>query len=330
MPQPSTPSQEPNIRLPMAVRRQIERVNAMSNPDPDTPPAGDAVNADPNPAPATPQPAPIEPPITTAPEQPGEPIIKAPAGKENDPIYWRNRFSAVHGMLESLRRQRLDEKRDTDARIAQLQQQLAEVQRAQPAAPQAVDLTEFFSPAEIEQYGEDQLTTVARAAVAAATKQLRGVVEQEVAPLRERQEREARATEEQAQQDFLLALAGLVPDYQEVDAGDDWKGWLTQRDPVSRIQRQMLLNARVQERDAEGVAELFNAFKSTLNPRATPPVAPAAQAGTVDGVPQPTAALGAPTDAEIRAHYKDRKLGKLTKKQMDEFDARLARFKSAA
>lgn len=320
MPQ-TAPSRESSVRLPRAVRAQVERINALAESiAPETPapiaepaaPAAPAAEA--APSASTPPAAPVAAP-TAPPASPADP-------RATDPSYWEQRFRVTQGMLEKERRERNADRDRFDEQLSELRQQLSEAQRTQaPSSAPAIDVTQFFTPEQIEQYGEEQCRTIAAVAVKASAEQARTAVEAELKPIREQHKAQNERTQKDRVNTFWDKLADEVPDYEEVNATDGWKLWLAEEDPATGMQRQELLSMHQQGLRADRIALMFKAYKAT---QATPPVSPSGRAGPPAAPQAPNAPAGGyPSPAEIRDYYKRAAIGKVSDRERSEFEARL-------
>ncbi len=312
MPQTAA-SLESTVRLPRAVRERSARIAAMSEP-PAPPPATETPPAV---VPAIEEPGPSSPPAPPPPAPPADP-------RESDPQYWAQRFRVTQGMLDRERRDRVADQDRTDQAIAELREQLRTAQQQQPSPPSKIDLSAFFTPEQIEQYGQEQCETLTAVAVKAAREQTQAAIAEAMQPIREERERNAEQSKRVQQQAFVGALAELVPDFEAIDATDGWKLWLAQEDDATGYIRQALLDTYVRDRRADRVAKLFQAYQQTHVAPPAPPVTPSGRGGP-PAAPQPAVvpALGYPTKEEIRAHYKGAAIGKKTDKEIAEFEARL-------
>lgn len=62
---------------------------------------------------------------------------------------------------------------------------------------------------------------------------------------------------------FFEKLEQLVPDWEAINADARWLDWLKQPDPISGIQRQLLLSKARTQYDVRRVVEIFNQFKTS-------------------------------------------------------------------
>ena len=325
---------DPN--LPRAVRAQLQRVNdrlqsrlAAGNEPTPTPapttapdggapaPAATATNDDSQPAPAA------------APAASASPAPSAAAdSRENDPVYWKQRFKVTEGMLQ----RRSEEVRSLDQQITDLQEQIA-ILKAQSATQTTSkpDLSAFFTPEQIENFGEAQCEAMAGAAMTAARQQAQTLIDAEVKPIRDRAQQSAKQADEDAKAAFWEKLAELEPEYEVINARQDWLAWLAEPDEATGLVRQDILDRHRRARNAAGVAKVFQAFKGGSKPRPTPPVSAPRGAAPAEATQAPAAATakGYPTREEIREFYKRSATGKVKQAEREEFEARL-RLKHAA
>jgi len=320
-------------QLPRAVLRRSAAINDRlrarnaRQPDlatPEVPKAPEVAVATDATPPGNPAPAPT--PATPSNTPPADP-------RENDPVYWRHRYKTLEGVLRVERADRKAEREQHDREVTQLQEQVRTLQTtARPA--EKPDLTKLFTPEQIEQFGEAQLTAVASAAQTAARAQAQELIQQEVKPLRDRQQ----ARDEQAAKDreaeYLAKLTELVPDCAEIDASDEWKLWLMEVDEDTEERRQDTLMRYHSAKKAAQVAKLFNKFKreSAPPPVSAPMVTPHG-GGTPAGAEVPAAGavpnLSVPTEAEIRdftrraATIKPGQRGYVTDQERKAFEKRL-------
>lgn len=310
-------SQQDTTRLPRAVRAQMERVQQLLEPKNPAPAADAPPTTESSAAPA---------PVTT--EEPGAPApAPAPAAadpRENDPAYWRQRFNVTQGMLRRQQEQHRDELAERDREIDQLRERVKTLEAGAPNTEQQIDLSQFFDPEQIDRFGEDQCRAMANTAMKAARTAAQQLIDAEVKPIKARADQDAQRSEKEAEARFWEDLAEKFPNYEAVNASQEWLDWLADRDPTTKLVRQDVLNAHRRKRDAEGVAAMFQAFEQGKQ-RPQPPVAPPRAAGAApnDAQPRNTPAQGYPSPSEIKDFYKRAALGKVTDKERVAFEARL-------
>lgn len=306
-------------RLPRAVRAQMQRIDdrrrleSQTNGDEATPPGADANTAN------------------NAAADPGAnpPAASAADPRENDPAYWRQRFNVTQGMLRTQREQHEREMGERDRQVQELRDKVRALEAATAPKDNELDLSAFFTPEQIEQFGEEQCRAVAQASTKAARQHAQQLIEAEIAPIKEQAKTDAERAQRQARQRFLDALTEKVPDWESINADAKWLAWLDEPDETTGMRRQDILDNHNRANNAVGVAALFTAFqKGTKRP--TPPMSPSGDASVGDGAPPPQAsAKGYPSREEIRDYYKRKALNKVSKDEQVEFEKRL-RLKAAA
>lgn len=308
------------VTLPRAVLRRSAAIDARiaarneSKPDP----------TDPNTPPALPNVQAVTPS-----DPPALPLAEATAPavdpRENDPAYWRQRFNVTAGVLKTERDARKAEAAETNRKLTELQEQVRILQASAPLIETKMDLTRFFTPAQIEQFGEEQCEAMAKAANASAQAAVQQAIEAEVKPLREQQERTRTQTVEDRKQAFTDKLTELVPNYAEIDTDPAWLAWLAQDDEATGLERQAILNTHINALNAPKVAKVFTDFLKSKAPRQSPPVVGKGNGAgpSGDAPPVSTAAAKAPTDAEVKDFFKRATLGKVKDTERVEFEARM-------
>ncbi len=320
--QPTTAPNE--VKLPRAVLRRSAaiqaRIDARNKPaEPEIIPTGDA-------APATPPAAALAPPA--------EPQAAAPAAdpRDSDPSYWKQRFSVTEGILRRERTDRATERDSLYQRIAKAEDDLRTLQATAKPADDVIDLALFYTPAQIEQYGEEQCRVMATTALRAARQTAQASIDAAVRPLQERQERQQTDSAAEARQGFEDALTEQLPNWREIDADNRWRAWLAEEDE-NEVVRQTVLNVYLQKGNAVGAARMMKKWIATVAPAPaaatpTPPITPSGSGANPEGgnapPPSPAAQAGAPTDVEVRDFYKRSALGKVKPDERTAFEARLA------
>jgi hypothetical protein len=306
----ATPAQN-ETRLPRAVLKMSNAIKAHiearneSKTDP----------ADPNAPPAS------EPNAGAA--NPVEPKPPAVDPRESDPAYWKQRFNVTAGVLAAERQGRKTDADGFHQRISELQGQIHALQTTQTPGTE-VDLGQFFTPEQIKLLGEEEATAIANANLVTVRKAISDAINAEIKPLRESAQN-SREQDIKARKDrFTDKLAELVPTYEAIDAGDDWKAWLAQDDESTGMERQSILDAHIGKLDAIKVGSMFKAFLKSKAP-SPPPVSANGSGASDGGGPAPSNAAGllAPTAAEIKDYYKRASLRKVTDKERVDFEARL-------
>lgn len=332
----STPLPRAVIRMRDNANRRVDEFRARQREREGAPPAPS------DPPPAPPAPADGTPP---APPPADPPQDLPPAPRREDTLdYWRGRATSATGIIEATSQQLKDARRDN----ATLQAQIENLRRAAPApapAPAAPDILAFYTPEEIERYGEDQCRKLMNVALQAARTEITTQLETRVKPLETRVNQDDQARAREARAKFGVELDQLLPpDWREIDRSPEWLAWLGQVDDRIGETRATTLDRLNARNDAPRCARIFLEFLATQAPPAasTPPVSappaaptppaarppvtpPGSGAGGSDGTPPARSErLTPPTATEIREFYKLAKLGKVKDEERALFERRRA------
>jgi hypothetical protein len=241
-----------NTRVPEAVQRQADEVEALD-------------------AEIAAQETPPEPP---APEPPaGPPPAPAPAADD-----WQHKFQTLQGKYNA-------EVPGLRSQVAQLQQQIDELKAAKPATPTPTE--EAPAPAktlitdeDTETYGDDLIDLmrrVVRETDAGEKARLTG----EIADLRKQMAAQATQVEtvagnvaDERRATYFTDLLKAVPDYEAIDATDEFKTWLLQADEFSGLIRNEILQTAYHAYDVGRTAKVFNQYTAQATPPPPPPPPP--------------------------------------------------------
>jgi hypothetical protein len=241
--------------LPLQVQRDLDRANAQL-----------AQQNEPPAQPAT-QPA-LEQPtqrVETAQQQPPAPART----NEPDAETWQQRYRSLQGVIAT-------QNRESKQQIAQLEQRLQELTAAMPRAE--------TQPAPInsqdaETFGEDLVEMVRRTAEGMAGNTIKSLNDR-IAQMEQQLAGASAVASKTADEVFYERLAQIVPDWQDVNANEDFLAWLQEVDPMYGLPRQAALTQAGNNRDVNRVAHVFNTWKGTAPqppkaaPRQEPQVSP--------------------------------------------------------
>jgi hypothetical protein len=182
----------------------------------------------------------------------------------------RNRETEFNRREEESRRQ-LQEAQTARQTAEDTARQLREQQElSAPIIITDEDVAKRCTPAEIEAFGIEQCKLILRAADEAARKnQIDSDRRRDELSQRTEQQRAAER-ETEAERLFFLHLESAVPDWDAINKSAGFMAWVKIKDPSATKNRQSILNARREVRDAPGVIELFKAYKATLPKRSNP------------------------------------------------------------
>lgn len=262
---------DPDVKVPEAVRRAAERSEALQraaypdqNPaptEPATPPANnDGITiAEPPAAPApTPTPAPEEPkpPMLPAPVTPqgNEANLSAEAQAEIHKI--RSEEGRKRSQLQTQLTQAVD-------RMSALEQMLQDLRNAPPVAAPAPTQSKLITSEEEEQFGTEMLDVMGRRAREIVSPEV-AELKNEVATLKAMLNGTVQQTKRTAQQTMHQKLSQEVPNWQEINKLDEFKGWLALPDPYSGATRHSMLLSAYEQNDTPRVLAFFKGFVSEL------------------------------------------------------------------
>lgn len=241
---------DPNVKMPAAVRAAAARSDQMFNQFRDQPvtPAGNEPPAEPAEATAqeaAPEPAPQEAPA------PAQPAPRAPAEDES----WEHKYKSVHGRL--LRQQ--DQMKSMADEIANLHNVIATM-RAEPAeVPPELRAERLITDDEARDYGEDFLKVVGKK----AKEELVPIIQQQASKIAELERRLSGVTEvveKDGKQKMLDTLDQKLPAWRELNTNPEFISWLRLPDPFSGAIRHNMLKAAYDAGNANRVLAFFNGF----------------------------------------------------------------------
>jgi hypothetical protein len=231
-------------RLPRQVLRRSAAIQARLDAQKAE---SEASAADQNAPPASPS-AEAAPPVASTPPAPAQ------DPRENDPTYWKQRFNVTAGVLRVEREERAADAADFNRRIAELEDQIRNLQATTPAASAAVDATTILTQEQIETLGAEEAQAVVDAALKVARETAQKAIEAEVKPLRDARARDDAAAKRDRDNAFLEKLYELAPDLDDKD--ENWLAWLAQEDEATGLQRQVILTQHVSKRDPIKAAKM--------------------------------------------------------------------------
>lgn len=202
-----------------------------------------------------------QPPVA---EKQPVPEVAAPPAPEPTPTPsddFKHKYDVLQGKYNAEVPRLHQQNRELATQLSMLQARVEELSRKPEPEAKADPLV---TPKDVEDYGSDMIDLMRRVQreetlalqkhIAQLEAQVRtlapkaAAIEQEVAVSREDR--------------FWNSLANAVPDYEQINARQDWLQWLSQRAaPGVRQTRQDLLSAAQQTLDVAAVTELFLAFK---------------------------------------------------------------------
>lgn len=286
-------------------RLQAARQPQQSQPD-QAQPTGDSQPPTPDAASATPAPAadPAPAPTTTPP---------APAEGDDK---WEARYKTLHGKYNAEVPRLHAALKERDSKLNSLTEEVEALKAAVSAAPRE----SLIKPEEVNEFGEPLVDLIRRAA-----RDEMSVKDAEIAKLKREVESVKTTTVENKEVSFFDKLAKDVPDWMAINDDPDFHAWLGEVDDLTGAQRQEILSAAEEKRDADRVARFFKAFKKVQENKSAAATASLDSqiAPTASRVEDPPKGKKIWTRAEIADFYAKDRRGELTEQQASAIDAEI-------
>lgn len=330
------------MALPAAVQKQVDAANALHDevykgPDKEAAEAAETAAAEAAAAAAPPEGAQAAAPAPEAEAAPGiaqlelapqpepEPPAPAPAPTAKDEP-WEQRHNSLKGRYDA-------DSRMFRSQIAGLTEQVQTLTtalgaKAEPApaaeAPATPDIKRLLSAEEVEEYGEELIDVVQRA----AQEVLQPTVDRlakENDELKTRLGQVSSSVIKSERQQLLEGMDGKVQGWRDINTSPEYLQWLQSSDPYSGEQRHALLKRAFESNNLARVAAFFEGYlsESAVLSAAGQPQAPPARVPQVrmDTLVAPGAPRGASTpspegtkrqwtQAQIASFYRDKTAGK--------------------
>jgi hypothetical protein len=312
------------MALPKAIQAQVDAADALIGGINDgVPPNGDT-----------------QPPEITEPVAPKPPEVAAPAEPKVTPTApddtkWEAKFHSLKGKYDAEVPRMAQQLRDSHEETQKLARQLAEIQEQlnrPPAAPDAPLITDNDK----EAFGPELIDLVDRAMKQNAKDISRR--EQELADkIKKLESRIGTVDDRVGESDLdrcLMKLSKKVPDWESINASQEWLTWLAEVDQVYGVPRQNGLDAALAVFDVDRLAAIFNAFKQLV--AAQVPPAPPAQNQELLSQVAPTRSSTTPapvttdtnkriwTQAQITKFFEDWRRGHIDEAQAVKTEAEIS------
>jgi hypothetical protein len=195
------------------------------------------------------QPEPVpQPPAVETPAPPAVQNDSPPPPQEDS---WEHRFKVLQGKYNSEVPRFASENKDLKSRLQILEEQIDEMKNAK--TPELL-----VKPEEIEQYGEgliDVARRVAREELASKDNVI-AKLQSEINSIKS-------VTTNVVSDNFFKSLTEFVPDWEALNANDNFLKWLDEVDELTGETRQSLLSKAENQRDPVRAAKFFNMYKKT-------------------------------------------------------------------
>lgn len=201
----------------------------------------------------------------------GQPV--AGQGNAEDVELLKQQYRSLQGMYNSLN----ERHRDNIHQMESMRVAFTSAQTQSAAAPpvQTGAAPTILSAGEIEEYTPEFFTMMERwiaplvqrliAPLVSEVQQFRNIAPV-VGNLNNQVTQLTNRTVQTAEERFFEAVAGRVPDWQQINATTDFHGWLRIPDPLSGMPKQALLDDARRSLDVNRVVSIFNAYTGASPP----------------------------------------------------------------
>jgi hypothetical protein len=284
----------------------LQRLQAARQPQPP--------QADPASAAADPQPA--TPPVASAPQAPAADPAPAPTNTPSEgDDKWEARYKTLHGKYNAEVPRLHAALKERESKLNSLTEEV-EALKAQMEARK----DPLVKPEEVNEFGEPLVDLIRRAA-----REEVQAKDLEIQQLKRRVDSVETTKVQDKEISFYEKLNQDVPNWMAINDDPAFHAWLGEVDDLTGAQRQAILSAAEEQRDADRVARFFKAFERVqTNNAATASASLDAQTAPVTSrVDVPPQGKKIWTRAEIADFYARDRRGELSEKDAAAIDAEI-------
>lgn len=226
---------------------------------------------------------------------------------------WEARYKTLHGKYNAEVPRLHAALKERDGKLNSLTEEVEALKAAVSAAPRE----SLIKPEEVNEFGEPLVDLIRRAARDEMSSK-----DAEIAKLKREVESVKTTTVENKEVSFFDKLASAVPDWMAINDDPDFHAWLGEVDDLTGAQRQDILTAAEEKRDADRVARFFKAFKKVQENKSAAATASldSQVAPVASRVDEPPKGKKIWTRAEIADFYARDRRGELTEEQSAAID----------
>lgn len=305
-----------SVKLPSAVQRQLDNVKVIEDK------MKENFNA---PSPNGSQ------TVTNEPAQTVTPAVTPVATVEptkvvdetKDARYWEHRFKTLEGMAKAEQMRLKTVNANLESRITELEE-IVKNTKSQSTPTSDIDLKRYLSQEEIDAYGPDVMKAVVKATKAVvgeeSDRRFKEELKRQIDPLKNKLLNAEAQIVSKAQDQFWSDLDRLCPNWLTINENVKFREWLSERDPLSGMFRQELLNHAQESLDVGRVVALFTAFE-----KSSPAPQPVVNKNT-QVVPDPVATPSSVTSSnevpfvtrqQIKQFYSDKAMGRYRSRPLE-------------
>lgn len=229
---------------------------------------------------------------------------------------WEARYKTLHGKYNAEVPRLHAALKERDGKLNSLTEEVEALKAAVSAAPRE----SLIKPEEVNEFGEPLVDLIRRAA-----RDEMSAKDAEIAKLKREVESVKTTTVESKEVSFFDKLAKEVPDWMAINDEPDFHAWLGEVDDLTGAQRQEILSAAEEKRDADRVARFFKAFKKVQENKSAAATASldSQVAPVASRVDEPPKGKKIWTRAEIADFYARDRRGELTEQQSTAIDTEI-------
>lgn len=247
-----TAQNDPNVKMPRAVREAAARADAMYKK-----PELEVVEPAPAPAPEDPPPVEVSPetpeapqPVTSESNQPEPTPAPAPS------VDWEHRFKSMQGRYERSQQ----EMRQMGEQVTNLQNLLAQMQAQSREQPKpATTVERLITPEEESEYGSDLLNVVGRRSRQEFLPEL-NELKQTLGQIQGNLQNVVQTSVASARDRMLNTLDDKIESWREINEDERFISWLRLPDPFSGVIRHELLKEAYGRNETARVLNFFQGF----------------------------------------------------------------------
>jgi len=232
-------------------------------------------------------------------EKPVENVAEPVEDKPNDPVVseaeykkLEQRYRTLQGMLDKANA-------DHKSEISELRAKIEDITSIKEESTKATE--RLVTDDDERNFGSDLIDLQRRVA-----KEVAGEFEAQLKALQAENKRLSElvgSTESRvAESSFTTRLHQLVPDFDRVNASEEWVAWLDEVDPVLRAPRRTVAQQAFVSGDAEGVAYYVDMYKRSIAPVEPPKVDTKKQELERQVQPSKTASNATPTSQKGKTY----------------------------
>lgn len=253
------------VNIPPAARRAAREANRIHREvyGAQSEEAAKPVEPESEPEPEAPKAEVATPATAPQAEQPPAPPVEAapPAEKPAEPQDdWKARYNSLKGKYNKEMVPLQSQLRQQAEQIEALQQVIASMESAKPAAaPATQPQSHFITDSDVEDYGEETIDLVRRAAREEYNRNVEAL-NRRIAELENQLVGTVKAVQKTEREKLFEALDGRIANWREVNRDEGFLNWLAEPDPYSGMVRHALLKKAFEENNAARVLRFFEGY----------------------------------------------------------------------